>query len=421
MENNTVDRGWNAMQQMLDREMPVKKRRRAVWWWLSLLLLPLAILAGWWLQQPEGQNVPREETPVTNWNDTHKMAREAAPATPEIAPSVASSSLITTAKVKDQPKKYTQKRTTAAGQPSPQENIQLLENQPPIAGIADPVTPAPIQIVMISVEPQLVGSLTPRSEVQPQILPTGISVQKGNPDFKPFWTIGATSMASTEQFTTINGFSTGVTADWAIARKWGLRAGLLYNIHTPEKNHRPVVAVNSDIYTDNLEGEITARNVATGAEVTSVPGTNTLADSLNGQVYIPVSRLQRVELPVMIYWQAAKPLKVFGGFSFVRTLNTKADRLNYSGEYQLTLNDQIAEDEISNISDETYKSWNVNAMLGLGLRVSPVFELGMQGTLPFRRFTNMDLLSKNGTLTNNGIRIKSQRTPLFALYGTIYF
>ncbi|HAD13858.1 MAG TPA: hypothetical protein DCF33_15635, partial [Saprospirales bacterium] len=408
MENNTVDRGWNAMQQMLDREMPVKKRRRAAWWWLSLLLLPLAILAGWWhQQQPKGQNAPREEMPVTNWNDTHKMARETAPSTPEIVLSMTSYSSIKTTTVEEQPEEYTQKPSTPTGQPSTQAKVQLLETQSPLAGITDPATPAPIQIGMIPVAPQLVGSLTPKSEIQPQPIPTAISIQKGKPDFKSFWTIGATSIASTERFTTINGFSTGVTADWAIARKWGLRAGLMYNIHTPEKNHRPVVAVNSDIYTDNLEGEIIARNVATGAEVTSVPGTNTLADSLNGQVYIPVSRIQRVELPIMVYWQASRPLKVFGGLSFVRTLNTKADRLNYSGEYQLTLNDQIAEDEISNISDEAYKSWNVNAMLGLGLRVSSVFELGMQGTLPFQRFTNMDLLSKNGTLTNNGVRIKS--------------
>ncbi|MBL7809949.1 MAG: hypothetical protein JNN28_19155, partial [Saprospiraceae bacterium] len=77
--------------------------------------------------------------------------------------------------------------------------------------------------------------------------------------------------------------------------------------------------------------------------------------------------------------------------------------------------------QISDLSAEVYNIWNANAMLGLGLRVSPAFELGLQGTLPFKRFSNLNLVSENGSLTNNGIRLKTQRTPLLGLYGTIIF
>jgi hypothetical protein len=420
MENKNVDKGWEAMRAMLDREMPVKKRRRAGWWWLGLLLIPALLLADWWHHHSGASTTPlphpSTETPLaqTLQPGTENHAEHSDQKSLEALKSLGTKDISTGKPIIQ----YTQKRNLstptqflAADKPEKQASN-------PETGIPSPLQqPASIDITYI--KPGV--SILPKHNHIPMVSPGIITAQPHSATkYKPYWEIGATSMASTEQFNNINGFSTGVTADWAFSRKWGLRGGLLYNIHTPQENHRPVVTVNADDYTSDLEGDIVARNVATGAEVWNMPGMNTLADSLSGNVYIPVSRLQRIELPVLLYWQATRHIKVFGGCSLSKTLITRADRLNYSGEYQLTLNDQIAEEEVSNLSGHQMNTWNANAMFGLGMRLSPVFELGLNGTIPFQRHNNLGT-TNNGTMTNQEIRIKTQRTPLFGMYGTLYF
>ncbi|MCC7467139.1 MAG: hypothetical protein IT261_12755 [Saprospiraceae bacterium] len=421
MENNNVDKGWEAMRAMLDREMPVKKRRRAAWWWLSLLLIPGLILADWWYHQSERATTPPSQPPTEL-----TLAQSIKPGavnhsdTPTRKSQEAYMSVTTTDKSGNKPTvQYTQKHP-----PSPTTPTEYLTADNPEKPISIPETTVsnlsqqPAALTITSIKPVI--TIPSQPGLTFRVPPVSSQALPSSPVFKPHWEIGATSMASSEQFNNINGFSTGVTADWAFSRKWGLRTGLLYNIHTPQESHRPVVTVNAADYTSDLEGDIVARNVSTGTEVWNMPGVNTLADSLSGDVYIPVNRLQRIELPVQLFWQASQSIKVLGGFSVAKTLVTKADRLNYSGEYQLTLNDQIAEQEISNLSGHQMNSWNVNAMIGLGWRISPVFELGLNGTLPLQRYNNLGA-STSGNMTNQEVRIKAQRTPLFGMYGTLYF
>lgn len=421
MENKNVDKGWEAMRAMLDREMPVKKRRRAAWWWLGLLLIPTVFLADWWYHQSGVSTAPPPSQPPAELT----LAQTVTPGGENHADVTAKNSTLalippknSVIHAKSPTTQYTQKRNSSTpinhlAADNPEKLTSHQEKEVPNQSWQ----PAPIEIA--SIKPVI--SITSQHSHITSFSANTRQTQASTPAlFKPYWEIGATSMASTEQFNNINGFSTGVTTDWAFSRKWGLRAGLLYNIHTPQENHRPVVTVNADDYTSDLQGDIVARNVSTGAEVWNMPGMNTLADSLSGNVYIPVSRLQRIELPVLIYWQASRSIKVFGGCSVSKTLITRADRLNYSGEYQLTLNDQLAEEEVSSLSGHQMNTWNANAMFGLGVRLNPVFELGLNGIIPFQRDTNLGA-SISGSMTNQEIRIKTQRTPMFGMYGTLYF
>lgn len=421
MENKNVDKGWEAMRAMLDREMPVKKRRRAVWWWLSLLLIPAVLLADWWYHHSEASTAPPLQPPaeLTLAQSAPSGATNPADASSQIAPEVSQVHAINTSSEKSTTAQYTQKQSSSTvihslAADKPEKQASSLETEVPTPG----TQPAPLEINYLKPAVSITTQHRPITAVPPGN--KQVSILTSTTKYKPHWEIGATSMASTEQFNNINGFSTGVTADWAFARKWGLRAGLLYNIHTPQESHRPVVTVNADDYTSDLQGDIVARNVSTGAEVWNMPGMNDLADSLSGNVYIPVSRLQRIELPVLLYWKASRSIKIFGGCSVSKTLITKADRLNYSGEYQLTLVDQIAEEEVSSLSGHQMNTWNANALFGFGVRLGPAFELGLNGTIPFQRYNNLGA-SNNGSMTNQEIRVKTQRTPLFGLYGTLYF
>ncbi|HLP93568.1 MAG TPA: hypothetical protein VK168_06005 [Saprospiraceae bacterium] len=414
MEKNSVDKGWVAMQQMLDREMPVKKRRRAAWWWLGLLLIPVASLAGWWyaLENPKTVPVPISSQPITQ--NQHNSYPAATLAESHNTNQTVSTTLQTTPAALTA--KYTQKR---------RQNLQKPISSIPTLTIDQVQTPNPIQnpkeidLARIDILPAQPFPSSPSS--QPVARETAALPTKPATSFKPFWSVGATSMASTEKFETVNGFSTGVTVDWAFSRKWGLRTGFLYNIHTPQEESRPVASIIAENYT--VEGEIWALDMSTGQQIWQMPGTSTLTDNLQGNVYVPVSRLQRLELPVSVYWQTTKSLKVYSGLSVAKTLITKADRFNYSGVYQINLNDQVAEKDVSNLSAHSLNTWNVQAIMGIGWRVSPVFELGLNGSLPFQRIKRLEGIANdnNGVPDYTSIRVRTQRTPLLALYGTIYF
>ncbi len=94
--SRTTDKGWNAMQDLLDREMPTPaRRRRLLWWWVVLLLLPLTALVMWYRgsahfvdpAQPGSDSStstsmalqsdrvgPKEQSPEQKSNTTSKIA-----------------------------------------------------------------------------------------------------------------------------------------------------------------------------------------------------------------------------------------------------------------------------------------------------------------------------------------------------------
>ncbi len=415
MEKNTVDKGWVAMQQMLDREMPVKKRRRAAWWWFGLLLIPVASLAGWWymLEKNNTVSVPLTSQPITQ---NHQTPSSTASTALESSTNNRSNPVYQNNEGSAVSTKYTQKRRQNL-QKSISNTPIVTTNQEQTSNTSQPQKE--IDLARMYILPSQPLSYT--TTVTPEAREVANLPTKPATSFKPFWSVGATSMASTEKFETINGFSTGVTVDWAFAKKWGLRTGFLYNIHTPQEESRPVASIIAENYT--VEGELWAIDMSTGQEIRQTPGTSTLTDNLQGNVYVPVSRLQRLELPVSVYWQATRSLKVLGGFSVAKTLVTKADRFNYSGVYQINLYDQVAEKDVSSLSAHSLNTWNVQAIAGIGWRVSPVFELGLNGTLPFQRMKRLEGIGNdnNSVPDYNSIRVRTQRTPLLALYGTIYF
>jgi hypothetical protein len=444
MNTKSTDKGWAAMREMLDREMPVKQRRLFGWWWFGLLALPIAGYVSWqWL----GANHPTPEKLETK--TVQPMA------------SVASESI----------SKNAIQATQNSADPAHKNISETHEKSAPFAEKGfDPWVKAGKRAAKANYRTASVETTQPRSALESSLSVTSVSAYPATPktqnlppqipidrcyttlkpidyqsksgeissnslraeclitDKKSFpntWSFGATSAVSTEQFNRINGFSTGLTIDWKFARKWGLRTGLFYNIHSPQEKYRPVVSIQSDYYSTKVDGNVIFVDVNTGQEVFNTANNAVYSDSLSGNVFIPVNRIQRLELPVTVFWQPSRVLKIFGGLTLNRTLSTKADRQNFSSGYILQLADQTAADDASKLSSKELNNWSADATLGMGFTLGKSFELGFGAKMPMNKISGYSTMDRSVSMpTVDNFAVSATRkisSPVFSLYGTLFF
>ncbi|MFN0175183.1 MAG: outer membrane beta-barrel protein [Saprospiraceae bacterium] len=442
MDKKTTDKAWASMREMLDREMPEKRGHRFGWWWFGLLLLlPVVGYGSWqWLKLPHSPKIHQETTsrqpyaslaPKTEQNNASRPESN----TPTLSINDHSSSdYKASTAVQDNAKRdinaenrAAKPRSVLAEGNSYLTTIEKLPNlQTPeiiIAKTEEPVRDK-LAIDLLPITPQSIELQEHRSFQRP-LFAAAESPKPIKKASDKRWTFGATSSISTEQFNKINGFSTGITVDWKFARKWGLRTGAMYNIHTPQEKYRPVASVGSAAYRSNVDGGVILLDGNTGQEVTSMTGSNFYGDSLGSNVFIPVNRLQRLEVPLTVFWQPVRPLKIIAGLSLTRTLSAKADKQNYSGDYILKLSDQSAEDDASKLSSSELDNWSADATIGAGVRLGSSFELGLSAKMPLSKFPG--LVKSNQVGINAGLADQSlgstrkQNGPVFSLHGILFF
>lgn len=439
MDKNVTDKGWACMRQLLDREMPVESRRRRFgWWWFGLLLLPLAGYGSWrWAASDAATRVPLEAASLQPVASTTPIPQETAAPVSAVAGQAKeeSAKTATTQKIagtsaKKAPSGWAtgEKAKSANTVLSPAISEKSVDTEQPTeihARVSSPPEQAisPEKVVLHNLaNPLQTIDFQNNKQYSPRTyasIPPTPSVKKR----AGAWAFGASTILSTEQFNSINGFSTGLNVDWAFARKWGLRSGVYYNIHTPQEKYRPVASVPSRDYTANIDGNVVLVDLA-GNEITGFQNPAFYGDSLSSNVFIPVSRLQRLEVPVLVFYQIARPLKVFGGLSLSRTLSTRADRQNYSGDYILRLTDQASEDEVSKLSATELERWKANAMLGVGVNIGKMFELGFSANVPFDDFKSLKSTRNYlnaGSLSDEAGRNRLSVAPVLSMYATLFF
>jgi len=438
MDKNTTDKGWAAMREMLDLEMPVKRRRIFGWWWFGLLLLPIVGYGSWqWLGSSDAQKQKIKDAPtlpmarlapekgITNAEPSEQNPQNTAAETTgisnnHIAPTIRKD----TAGMFNSAKPEAKSNISTTLIDLKKARLPVLSNLPTSENVPDNIVvqePLQLTLNLLPILPQSIDIQNNKKPSQ-QSLAFAQNLKPVKKTSSKRWVFGATSAISTEEFNSINGFTTGLTIDWKFARKWGLRTGAFYNIHTPQGKYRPVASVLASDYRSTVYGDVIVVEVATGLEVTNTPTNSLYGDN----VYIPVNRLQRVEVPLTVFWQAAKPLKIIGGLSLTRTLLAKADNQNYSGDYILKLVDRTAEDGASKLSSSELDNWSADAMLGAGVRIGRSFEVGFSAKMPLSKFPGIANPSQsNPNASFAGDRslgsTRKQNGPVFSLYGTLFF
>ncbi len=386
-DNRLTDKGWRSMRGALDREMPRKRRRRPVaWWWLGvLILIPLAGAGGWWwyrsgkpAQSPDRPPVEKEvaRQPVVDAGSNEgqiEINTNVQPDKPVTALS-AISSAVGVNKNAFTPTDPDNGREEAIG--SPDGSPTATSPETPVFTASMPeVSGLPAKMTLLVALPEKERYLRFETSAKPvfsQVSPveqTGIKKKLNTPRR---WSVGLMAGINSENLSGLNGFSSGIAVDWQPLRKWGLRTGIQYARYRPSAQERPVVSLDNTEYAD------ATGNFAVIQDVGNNPGTgNPSTDQSNQKVLVPVDRLQRLEMPLLAFWQPVRSLRLFGGATVSRNLSTDASKQNYANNKIYVADNKSALENLNNLTSSNLPRWRINTLFGAGLHLGKHFELGV--------------------------------------------
>lgn len=469
-QNKLADKGWHSMHKLLDREMPVPQKRRPVgWWWFGLLLLPLSIwgIQAWWISEHTPpiapvQAIPTTERPIVQQKFDNQQVktintipdatpgslqngkasaqelaavsklsvatktitgttmspapeksawnkrRETTPATTVQAAAVSSEQVLTTVAQEDA-------ATSPIPESLPEENrvVTTIAKQSDLQALALPFQNVNREnIALFSAAPKMAApassSIVPRKTISP-------------------WAFGITASASTEHFSSVNALGAGLSADWHFARKWGLRSTLAYSRYRPSSDKQPVVAVEEVRYTN-------ATGLYTGAYGnSSVGGSISSSNDLEKEyVYIPLRKLQQIEMPVSVFWQPTRSLRLYSGIVMNYTFMGQSAQQNYIDNNLVSLDSYATQRNASRVATNSLQRWKLHAQVGMGLGLGRHAELSAFWRAPISNiFSKLDgsLASYDSTteqfqdvtITNTNIPSPSPRAGRFILQASWLF
>ncbi len=426
-DKHLEDRGWQAMQELLDREMPVERRRRplGLFWLFGLLLCLTAAYVVWQAQAGEpAQRISEPETPVAGQVDqpvadaklpkqsdqapSEQKAAAAKPAfqMPSPGQTAAHPAHPNNPKALQAPKTPDTENfipgTNSAVTPTPAflatvekpQPEQSTENEaaqnatiatvqtPPDLPAVLPELPAHHQPVFAATNtPAIIG--LPETAKNPAVPATADSVAQAvqplpiepvNPKRLRPWSFGATVGLLTGSDIDYTGANLGLSVEWQAARRWGVRGSLLYQFQKLQKEQRTILEVSSGSYV-LLTGDQTALDPG-GSTVVNNPAPNNLVTP----VYVPVSRLHRLEVPVNVFWQPLRKWRVLGGLSMGLNLYAQSGRQTLKNNLVLDVPSGEASRNLNQEITKQLPDWDLRWNIGIGFKPNRhlAFELFMQ-------------------------------------------
>jgi hypothetical protein len=397
VDKKVTDKGWKAMQEILDREMPTERPRRRIWilWFLALLLPAAGLLL--WLNPAEktpaspvssaerpiaeqlheqehqpadrkiiaGASAARNEqvapsekmeqftsaTPLSLAASTTTSAAKrkatAIPAAPPATPAPVSAATPTNLTERDAdvhtstPPAINSEINSAAATPSPvlipaptaptEPDADIQASTPPAtspeiktaaAASAPVLADAPTTPAEQNTEPNASNPPATNAEVAPVAampspvlasVPTPTTVEQGAAPATPIIPVrenkkslswGATVGVLSETTPGYAGATAGLVAEWQPGKRWGLRSGLAYQFHLLRDEDRPITSVTTAAYAE-----------ATGDQTIFDNAFTVSSSDFTVPVYVPVSRLHRLEIPLQVFWQPTRNVRLYAGAS----------------------------------------------------------------------------------------------------------
>jgi hypothetical protein len=448
IQNKTTDKGWTAMRELLDQEMPTEpKRRRFLWWWLAILLIPIAAEA-WhaWsvyssnpskLEQPNLSPNPapvpmaKSSTPENTLSNAGNASPAVAPQQPKLVPTYPAPGLT------EKPARKTSRPNTEEAvykiSSSPVENPRIEQVKPP--NDLFEITPS-LQIVTaseisnglpnIALEPSLNHLPTPEKDVVRQAetqsqkpftvtaaLPKKAAVIR--PRTNPVLALGGTVAVSTERFNALNSIGGGIAAQWQPTHRWGIRSGLQFTQYSSSNGSQPIAIVQSGQYEQAVDSSYSVTD-----EFGNVATPTTGSPALQASVIIPVTKLQALELPVLISWQAIPRVKIFAGVNTTFIMATKTGSNSFSGDLTLKANTESAFQRLNTLAASDIPRWRFGLQTGVGVSLSKQIEVGILAKFPLQS-SNTVSDNRLAAYDSNSIDGLKRRIPSFSLSATYFF
>lgn len=403
IDKKTVDRGWSAMRDLLDREMPAPERRRRRWpFWFWLAALPgLLIGSGLavWGTFSETADAPVPTVQPTRPAPTAPVAEAAKPAidkhneanTNEQSESKNTAQIARsrTPVTESQPSQHigNQRETTryafsttafSAGSSEPSMTVAAVQNplvEQPISPsvqaientaqtLAAPLATLPTALAFL---PKKEGQQLVIENIAHPIEPVLACCEQPKK-----WAFGGTVAARSEQIPNPTGFHAGAVADWRFAKRFGLRTGLNYSFsRISDESTATGVQVDAETYLDVTGDSSFVKSIASSPSTDYDPAE---------AVFVPVTRLHRLEVPLLFWAQPFQKWRAYAGITVGRLLRASA------GDYSLTASQlhqfsgQLADQFSSRANDivqQHSSKWDARWQFGLGFLPSKKWEINV--------------------------------------------
>lgn len=378
-DKRLTDRGWRAMKALLDEHMPAPRRRRrpvVALWWLWLLLAGIA--GGLWrhyraAQVPPAAPLPLERTaqmpvaevppPAAGPEAGPHPSEHPAASLPQSAPG-ALPGLGRYARPSASAAVSVHRSTMNA------EIVPLLRSDGEVAHhpMAEPTPLEALETVEFAAAPSarplaLLPVLLPALPLSARPLPlcpasTGQTLTSPTPGAKRLsagLTVGAFAQPGAEA----RGLVIGPTFDWNAGRQWGLRTGLGYRF--------------THLYGNGLTASNTAY-LESADLVRLSPGA--LPSKADG-IWVRLSHMHRLEVPVLLYGQMTPRLRLYGGgMGGVLLAARVREAPPASGSAQNFDASEIR--QLSDLASARLFRWEGSAVAGAGYTLSRRFEVSIQ-------------------------------------------
>jgi len=487
-EKKLANQGWNAMRRALDQELPEERRRRPVaLFWIFVLLAPTAGLLGWLMFGPgnnspmPAKNLPVAATPalspadsgssttqipeagmltqttdrstngiqserLSNGIQSERQIQVKEPKSKKNTGKVLESKKTTVRKGGISPEKNTiattspENMTPPAGKQPESDNNSLTINDlfvVPAAQATGLTTPAVAEnaeppslsettdAAVTAVIPSQIANTNPAVSVADSVSEAPFSMPPAPIDplrhaEKQTWAFGANTGVFSDTRGSYAGAGAGLSAEWQPLKKWGVRSGVGYQYRQLGTEERPVVSLTASDYV-----------VATGdlkvAGANSVFGQTTTSQDL-APVFVPVSRLHRVEMPVLAFWQPVSKLRVFGGVAVGNNLYAEAGDRSLNKNVVYNIQNGSANRNLNKEVTGQVRSWDMRWSLGLGFKPTRHLEVDIFFQKPFESGPNRNALEYAEFLDSFNTSNKTSTSPvglnanaLFSLAASWFF
>jgi hypothetical protein len=312
-----VDRGWEEMRRLLDKEMPVApattkpSRRILPMWWLAAACITAIAVGGafyWNVDSSRGSNVPAiADTAAPGQTPSAAKEKITTPGVVDINPSslvdddIQSEAPVFSFNTKQPAIHSFQTPVRSTAITTTQENtssIVVLDKKQPDSSATLHETPVPTAIealpgisnaFLVSPLPAL-GAIPSAVKVSPSWLPDNLAISTGiiSGDYSP-----------------VEGFQVGVDAQYALGGKWSLVSSPAYRFQRQ--------SLSLEVEASTIAGGPIALNDQLGVFAESVAPTNNFTPT---STYYTALKNHYVDVPIQIAYQVGTRFRLEAGPSF---------------------------------------------------------------------------------------------------------
>lgn len=431
VQRKTIDKGWQAMSQVLEKEMPQQKKRRLALWWLLFIGMPFIVWTIWKQHQSQPDRLPQEKqqpAPLVN-NDGRAL--------PLVQQQPINHRVIELPQSKFQAKSaQTSIKPTRPGLESGtvQEDHSTAVENAALPRLTQSNPDSMKEVIQKSI-PELVQPVDLLSFISNEIPFVSSGQEKPfsklvslfiqpSPEQKrnKHWSLGLTASAQTEKFSRLDSYDAGIAIEWQPFPKLGIRSGLSYARHPRVQASTSKVVLDAENYLKTAD----TSNFIIIDQVTNevVDAKEYTVNALPNYVSIPVRYYEQLAVPVLLNWKCRKFLNLHFGGSIGYITRLKTARIGESGKWTISPSNDETYSQVEKLAIKEISRWKYDIRAGLAVPLNRHLEVSFGIKLPFtigKNTSSSRLFTPNGIYNGDPNNITNLRTsPLFNMGFTCF-